>query len=122
MSTTKTRITRIGTVLVPVSDQDAALRFFTERLGFETRIDGEFGGGERWIEVAPPGAETSLALVDSQAAAVSFATDDADAAHAELRAQGVDVDAEILRLGEGVPPMFTFRDPDGSLYRVVERD
>jgi len=53
-----------------------------ETLGFETRIDGEFGEGERWIEVAPPGAETTIALVDSQANEVSFATDDADAAHA----------------------------------------
>jgi catechol 2,3-dioxygenase-like lactoylglutathione lyase family enzyme len=45
MSTTKTHITRIGTVLVPVIDQDRALRFFTETLGFETRIDGELGEG-----------------------------------------------------------------------------
>jgi catechol 2,3-dioxygenase-like lactoylglutathione lyase family enzyme len=122
MSTTKTPITRIGTVLVPVSDQDRALRFFTETLGFETRIDGEFGEGERWIEVAPPGAETTIALVDSQANVVSFATGDAEAAHAELRALGVDTDAEVMRLGEGVPPMFTFRDRDGNRYRVVERD
>jgi catechol 2,3-dioxygenase-like lactoylglutathione lyase family enzyme len=122
MTTAKTHITRIGTVLVPVSDQDGALRFFTETLGFETRIDGEFGEGERWIEVAPPGAETTIALVDSQANEVSFATDDADAAHADLRASGVDTDAEVLRLGEGVPPMFMFRDEDGNRYRVVERD
>jgi catechol 2,3-dioxygenase-like lactoylglutathione lyase family enzyme len=122
MSATKTHITRIGTVLVPVGDQDGALRFFTETLGFETRIDGVFGEGERWIEVAPPGAETTIALVDSQATGVSFATDNADAAHEELRARGVDVEPEVLRLGEGMPPMFTFRDQDGNRYRVVERD
>jgi catechol 2,3-dioxygenase-like lactoylglutathione lyase family enzyme len=122
MSTTKTHISRIGTVLVPVGDQDRALRFFTETLGFETRIDGEFGEGERWIEVAPTGAETTIALVDSQAHDVSFATDDAEAAHEQLRARGVDTDAEVLRLGEDVPPMFSFRDPDGNRYRVVERD
>jgi catechol 2,3-dioxygenase-like lactoylglutathione lyase family enzyme len=75
MSTTKAHITRIGTVLVPVSDQDRALRFYTKTLGFETRIDGEFGDGGRWIEVPPPGAETTIALVDSQANEVSFATD-----------------------------------------------
>ena len=124
MSTTETHITRIGTVLVPVGDQDRALRFFTETLGFETRIHGEFGEGERWIEVAPSGGETTVALVDSQANEVSFATDDADAAHAALRARGVDADSEVLRprLGEGVPAMFTFRDQDGNRYRVVERD
>ena len=115
-------ITRIGTVLVPVSDQDRALRFFVDTLGFEIRIDGVFGGGERWIEVAPLNAATTIALVDSEATEVSFATDDAEAAHAELLARGVDADAEILRLGEGVPPMFTFRDADGNRYRVVERD
>jgi catechol 2,3-dioxygenase-like lactoylglutathione lyase family enzyme len=122
MSATGTHITRIGTVLVPVSDQDEALRFFVETLGFETRIDGVFGEGERWVEVAPPGAETTIALVDSHAAEVSFATDDADAAHAELRARGVDADEAVLRMGDFVPPMFTFRDPDGNRYRVVERD
>jgi catechol 2,3-dioxygenase-like lactoylglutathione lyase family enzyme len=121
MSTAK-GITRVGTVLVPVADQDQALRFFVESLGFEVRIDGVFGGGERWLEVAPPAAETTIALVDSETAEVSFATEDADAAHAKLRQQGVDVDAEVLRLGEGVPPMFTFRDPYGNRYRVVERD
>jgi catechol 2,3-dioxygenase-like lactoylglutathione lyase family enzyme len=123
----KASITRIGTVLVPVGNQDEALRFFVETLGFETRIDGIFGGGERWIEVAPARAETTLALVDGRAGGssgveVSFATDDADAAHKELRARGLDADAEVLRLGEGVPPMFTFRDRDGNRYRVVERD
>jgi catechol 2,3-dioxygenase-like lactoylglutathione lyase family enzyme len=122
MSTTSTHITRIGTVLVPVSDQDQALQFFVKTLGFETRIDGVFGEGERWVEVAPPGAETTIALVDSQAAEVSFATDDADAAHAELLARGVDADEAVLRMGDFVPPMFTFRDPDGNRYRVVERD
>jgi catechol 2,3-dioxygenase-like lactoylglutathione lyase family enzyme len=122
MSATETHITRIGTVLVPVSDQDRALRFFTETLGFETRIDGVFSEGERWIEVAPPGATTTIALVDVRAVEVSFATDDADAAHEELRVRGVDAHAEVLRMGDFVPPMFTFRDPDGNRYRMVERD
>jgi catechol 2,3-dioxygenase-like lactoylglutathione lyase family enzyme len=122
MSSAATHITRIGTVLVPVGDQDRALRFFVETLGFEVRIDGVFGEGERWVEVAPPGAETTIALVDSHAAEVSFATDDADAAHAELRARGADSDEAVLRMGDFVPPMFTFRDPDGNRYRVVERD
>jgi hypothetical protein len=75
MSTSKTHVTRIGTVLVPVSDQDRALCFCTETLGLETRIDGVFGEGERWIEVAPPAAGSTIALVDSQATEVGFATD-----------------------------------------------
>ena len=66
MSETTTNITRVGTVVVPVSDQDRALEFYVGKLGFETRIDGPFGEGQRWIEVAPPGATTTIALVSSQ--------------------------------------------------------
>ena len=51
----------------------------------------------------------------------SFDTQDAETDHAHLRARGVDVDAEVIRTGDVVPPMFTFRDPDGNRYRVVER-
>lgn len=118
------RITRVGTVILPVSDQGRALEFFRGVLGFETRVDGEFGDG-RWLEVAPPGAETSIALQPGAPGVgdteVSFATDDADADHAALREAGVDVDAEVMRMGDYVPPMFTFRDPDGNRFRVVER-
>lgn len=115
-------ITHVGTVIVPVADQDAALAFYTGTLGFEVRMDGEFAPGMRWLEVAPPGATTTLALVPNDGHEVSFATRDAAADHAELRERGVDADAEVLEMGEGVPPMFTFRDPDGNRYRVVERD
>jgi len=113
-------VTHIGTVIVPVADQDAALAFYTGALGFEVRLDGPFPGG-RWLEVAPPGAETSIALVPGDAIEVSLATADADAAHAALAQAGADVDAEVMRWGEGVPPMFTFRDADGNRFRVVER-
>ncbi len=118
-------ITHVGTVLVGVADQDAALAFWHE-LGWETRIDGPFGEGGRWVEVAPPGAQTSLALVpraagDPAGTEVSLATGDAEADHALLARTAADVDAEVLHMGHGVPPMFTFRDPDGNPFRVVER-
>ena len=115
-------ITRVGTVIVPVSDQDRALEFYVGTLGFEVRINGAFGDGGRWHEVAPPGAATTLALVPGDAMEVSLATADADADHAALRAAGVDADEEVLRMGDYVPPMFTFRDPDGNRLRMVERD
>ncbi len=118
-------ITHIGTVVVPVADQDAALAFYAGTLGFEIRIDAPFGDGQRWVEVAPPGAQTSIALVPREGAPagveVSFATGDAGADHGELRARGVDADAELIRM-DFVPPMFTFRDPDGNRLRMVERD
>ena len=118
--------THIGTIVVPVDDQDAALEFYTRTLGFETRIDAPFGPGQRWIEVAPPGAQTSIALVPRDSAPagieISLATRSAAGDHAELRAGGVDADPELLQFGEDVPPMFTFRDPDGNRFRMVERD
>lgn len=121
-----TRITHIGTVVIPVWDQEAALRFFLDTFGFEVRLDTMFGPGLRWIEVAPPGAQTTIALAplpdDGTAEVqVSLTTDDAEASHASALALGVDADPELLRFGPSVPPMFTFRDPEGHGFRVVER-
>ena len=126
-SKTKTSITHVGTVMVPVSDQDRALEFYLDKLGFEKRTDTPYGEGERWVEVAPPGAATTIALVppregDPIGFEVSFTTRDADADHAALLARGVDADAAVIRMGEFVPPMFTFRDPDGNRFRMVQRD
>jgi catechol 2,3-dioxygenase-like lactoylglutathione lyase family enzyme len=118
-------ITDIGTVGVPVNSQDRALEFYQEKLGFELRMDGTFGEGLRWIEVAPPGASTSVALVLASEAnpagidtGVRFSTQDAAADHAALQARSVDVDAEVLAFPV---PMFTLRDPDGNQLYVVER-
>jgi catechol 2,3-dioxygenase-like lactoylglutathione lyase family enzyme len=124
-----TRISQIGTVIVPVSDQDRAIEFYVQKLGFEKRNDTPFGNGDRWVEVAPPGASTTLAIVAPREGEpvgietrVGWTTDDADASHASMQAQGVDVDAEVMRMGEPVPPMYFFRDPDGNKFMVVERD
>ncbi|HSZ69883.1 MAG TPA: VOC family protein [Solirubrobacteraceae bacterium] len=125
---TSTRIGAIGTVMVPVSDQDAAIAFFVEKLGFEKRSDTPFGRGERWVEVAPAGAATTLALVPPREGEttgiqtrVGFASEDIDADHASLKGRGVDVDDEVMRMGDPVPPMFFFRDPDGNNYLLVAR-
>jgi catechol 2,3-dioxygenase-like lactoylglutathione lyase family enzyme len=128
-TTTGTGISQIGTVIVPVSDQDRAIEFFVQKLGFEKRNDTPFGNGDRWVEVAPPGASTTIAIVPPREGdpvgietRVGWATDDADASHASMRAQGVDVDEEVMRMGDPVPPMYFFRDPDGNKFMVVERD
>jgi catechol 2,3-dioxygenase-like lactoylglutathione lyase family enzyme len=124
MSETTTHITEVGTVLVPVTDQDRALEFYVGTLGFEVRIDGEFGPGMRWLEVAPPGAATTIALIrmaEGDDTRVSLTTTDAEADHAALTEAGVDAGEELIRMGEGVPPMFAFTDPDGNTVRVVER-
>ncbi|MFG3256935.1 VOC family protein [Streptomyces sp. NPDC048172] len=115
-----THLTQVATVGIPVTDQRKAVEFYVGELGFEVRRDLPFGGG-RWIEVAPPGATTTLALVpEGVPAGVRLTTRDADAAHADLRARGVDADAEVLRMGPGVPPMFALRDPDGNGLLLVE--
>jgi catechol 2,3-dioxygenase-like lactoylglutathione lyase family enzyme len=126
---TRTHITQVGTVIVPVSDQDRALDFYLDTLGFEKRIDTPYGESERWVEVAPPGAATTVALVpprEGEATGietrVGFTTEDIDADHATLRARGVDADPEVMRMGDPVPPMFFFRDPDGNRFLIVERN
>jgi catechol 2,3-dioxygenase-like lactoylglutathione lyase family enzyme len=120
------KFTDVLNVAVPVDDQERALTFYSETLGFETRLDDVIGEGMRWIEVAPPGATTAIALVlagDGIASGVDtgvrLATRDAEADHGELQARGVDV-GELLRW-EGVPPMFVLRDPDGNTLYVVEQ-
>jgi catechol 2,3-dioxygenase-like lactoylglutathione lyase family enzyme len=125
---TTTRITQVGTVIVPVSDQDRAIEFYVEKLGFEKRTDTPFGDGDRWVEVAPRGGETSVAIVPPREGEptgietrTGFTTEDIDADHAALKSRGVDVDPEVMRMGDPVPPMFFFRDPDGNNFLIVER-
>jgi catechol 2,3-dioxygenase-like lactoylglutathione lyase family enzyme len=128
VSKTATRISKIGTVCVPVSDQRRAIEFYVETLGLEKRTDVPFGDGYRWVEVAPAGADTTVAIVppppgkptgDVQTG-ICLNTDDVEGVHAELKERGVDVDAEISRMGDPVPPMFWLRDPDGNTLMVVE--
>ena len=58
---------------------------------------------------------------DPQARVITLTTDDIDSTHATLKSHGVEVDAEVSRMGDPVPPMFWFRDPDGNSLMVVEQ-
>lgn len=125
---TTTRITQIGTVIIPVTDQDRALEFYVGTLGLEKRGDVPFGDGERWVDVAPAGASTTMALATPRMGLtpgtdtrVLLLTEDIDVEHARLRACGVDVDPEVMRMGDPVPPMFFFRDPDDNNLALVEQ-
>jgi catechol 2,3-dioxygenase-like lactoylglutathione lyase family enzyme len=129
MSDTGTRIhlAAVHTVAIPVTDQERALAFYVGTLGFEVRLDASYGGGTRWVEVAPPGAVTTCALVRASDSApagrdtgIRLATTDAAADHAALLAAEVDVDPELIDMGPHVPPMFTFRDPDANTLVVVQ--
>jgi predicted enzyme related to lactoylglutathione lyase len=122
----RSRLTGIRTIAVPVTDQDRALAYYTGTLGFTVRIDATFGPN-RWIEVAPEGSATSVALVTAGElrpvggdTGLRLTTADAAAAHAALTEAGADVDGEVLRW-PGIPPMFVLRDLDGNRLTVVEQ-
>jgi catechol 2,3-dioxygenase-like lactoylglutathione lyase family enzyme len=122
------RIERVGRVMVPVADQDAAIAFYMEKLGFELTADTPFGDGERWVEVTPPGGEASLALVPPRGeyqtgrmTGIALDTSDSTGLQSELRGRGVDVDAEAMGGDGGVPRLFFIRDVDGNTLMVVEQ-
>jgi len=127
-SNTTTQISHLATVIVPVSDQDRAIGFYLDKLGFEKRTDVPMDESNRWVEVAPPGAASTVALVPPREGEptgietrVVFESADIDADHARLRDQGVDVDEAVVRMGGPVPPMFFFRDQDGNRLAIVQR-
>lgn len=109
--------TRVLSVTVPVRDQDAALKFYVDELGFEVRTDAEIWPGARLVEVVPPGSDVGLVLLPPDTelpVAVRLATEDASAAFE--RVQDLDVllhDDHVVHI-DGAPPMFYFADPDGN--------
>ena len=123
-----TQINKIANVIIPADDQDRALEFYTEVLGLEKRLEAPFGNGSRWIEVAPAGSDTVIAIcppgpnvkAGGKETGITLQTDDVDAYHAQLKQRGVDVDAEVSRFGDPVPPMFWFRDPEANNLQVIE--
>jgi lactoylglutathione lyase len=127
LTRTPTTVSNIGVAMFTVTDQDAALAFYTEKLGFEVRGDTRFGehGEMRWLEVAPPGSRTRLALnppMGGQPGGSSIGVETADVLgeHARLSAiGGIDMDPEPMR-NPGAPLMFMVRDPDGNVVVVVE--
>jgi catechol 2,3-dioxygenase-like lactoylglutathione lyase family enzyme len=138
MSSTTASIGRLHLVTVTATDQEAAAAFY-ETLGLERRVDIDFEGGHRWIELFPPDGIAGVAIAPGDATTVGavtgiiLTTEDIDATHAAYRAAGLDVDAEIARAGspasirigaldvvEPFPPMFHVRDPDGNAVMVVE--
>ena len=120
-----TTISDVRTIGINVSDQDDAVSFYVDTLGFEKRLDAPISPTMRWIEVAPRGASTSIALQASEDATdvagdtgIRFTVPDAEAEHSAMLERGVNV-GEMLRF-DGVPPMYTFDDPDGNRFYIVE--
>jgi catechol 2,3-dioxygenase-like lactoylglutathione lyase family enzyme len=126
--TSKLNISKVGRVCVTVADTDRAVDFYVGKLGFEKVVDVPMGPGQRWVEVSIAGTPTTIAIApppEGQGAGGSqtgiiLDTSDVDADHATLKAAGVDVDEEVTRYGDPVPPMFWLRDPDGNSLIVVQ--
>src|SRR5690242_17279920 len=120
------QITQLGRVMVPVSDQDAGIAFYTGTLGFTVVADIPFGEGDRWVEVTPPGGGAAVALVPPEGdyqpgrmTGISLNSPDARADHAELAGKGVSVD-EIMGGDGTVPPLFFFRDHDNNTLMIAQ--
>src|SRR5690349_10323654 len=126
--TSKLNLTQVGRVCVTVSDTDRAIDFYVDTLGFEKVVDVPMGDAGRWVEVAVNGAPTTIALAPppqgqqagGSQTGICLDTSDVDADHAALKAAGVDVDEDVSRYGDPVPPMFWLRDPDGNSLIIVE--
>jgi len=126
--TTPTTVSNIGVAMFSVSDQDKAIAFYTQKLGYEVRSDMSYGenGEMRWVEVAPPGSRARLALNPPMGGnpgggSIGVETRDVLGEHARLSALGgIDLDPEPTPMGPGVPLMFALRDPDGNHVWVVE--
>jgi catechol 2,3-dioxygenase-like lactoylglutathione lyase family enzyme len=104
---------------VPVADQDRAKDFYVNTLGFALVADSPMGPDQRWVAVAPRGAETTLTLVTwfetmppGSLKGVVIETDDLEADVAALRDRGVTIEGDIQEAPWG--RYVTFDDPDGN--------
>ena len=125
---TKLNVEAVGRVCVTVADTERAIGFYVDTLGFEKVVDVPMGPDMRWVEVSVAGTRTTIALAPpppgqtagGSQTGICLDTTDVEADHAALKAAGVDVDDEISRYGDPVPPMFWVRDPDGNSLIVVQ--
>ncbi len=121
-------ISQLGRVIVPVSDQDKAIAFYTDKLGFSLTADVPYGEGDRWVEVSPPQGGAAIALSrgmgefkPGRETGIALTTSDAKAAHADLKEKGVQVEEQLMGGDGTVPLLFMFRDGDGNGLMIVEQ-
>lgn len=116
----------IKTAAVYVSDQQAAIDFYTNKLGFEIKKEHQMGSGARWIEVAPPGAQTHVVLYprnmmdgwESMKPSIMFGTTNVEASHGELEAKGVKFTQAPTKMNWGT--FAKFMDPDGNEFVITD--
>ena len=121
-------ITQLKFVGIPVADQDRALAFYRDRLGFEVQTDQPMGPGQRWIKLRVPGAATGIVLFtpEGQEDRVgtffngAWACSDVEATWRELSARGV----EFIEppVSESWGTYAKFRDTEGNTFVLSSAD
>ncbi len=121
------QITKVGRVMVPVADQDEAIAFYTEKLGFSVTADVPFGENARWVEVGPPGGGAAIALVPPEGeyqagrmTGIALESTDPRADLAEFQRLGIEIDGDIMGGDGTVPLLFFFRDNNKNHLMVVQ--
>ena len=123
-----TTISNIGVAMFTIANQDAAIAYYTQTLGWELRVDVPFGdeGAHRWVEVAPPGSTARLALNppmgdwEPGGSAIGVETPDVEAEYARVQAIDGVKSGEMIGGDGPVPRMFSIEDPDGNRIWVVQ--
>lgn len=118
-------ITHMNVATVYVSDQDKALEFYVDRLGFEKLRDDAFGEGLRWAQVGPRGAQTSIVLAKDDGGqpaggftGMTFWSDDVQATYEELSVRGVPFSERPTPQPWGMMQAM-FEDQDGNAFVLV---
>jgi catechol 2,3-dioxygenase-like lactoylglutathione lyase family enzyme len=113
-------------VSIPVADQDRALAFYTDVLGFRLLTDQPFSATHRWLELGIPGADTRVVLFQfgdklrpGELLNVALWSDDVEATARELKAKGVEFVMEPKRMHGGTTSIF--KDVDGNRLVLSSR-
>ena len=117
-------ITHVKHVSIPVKDQDAAIKFYTEKLGFTVVVDVDFNEGQRWIEMQIPGAETQVVLFTPDGhhdrigtfSNIIFSSQDVKKTFEDLKSRGIEFLRELTQESWGT--FFIFKDIDGNSFCV----
>lgn len=120
-------IQKLGRVMIPSADQDKAIAWYRDNLGFDVTVDIPFGQGDRWVELTLPGDGVAIALAPpmgpfqpGHTTGIGLETKDARALHTDLKGKGVDVDEQLMGGDGTVPLLFGFRDAEGNTLMVAE--
>lgn len=125
-------ISKVGQIMLYVNDQDEAMSFWTEKLGFSVIAEENNGQGMRWIELAPKeDAETSIILHNKEFVAkmspglnlgtpsLMFFTQNLDQLHSELSNKNIKV-GDIVTMPSG--RVFNFADQEENYFAVMEKN